>query len=177
MEERAYDDIKEYFSEHVKLYPTNHHSVERLERDMARIAVAANMAASKKIPTNPVTIDGDHEWFKDIDLMTHIYLCHRASARGVEFAVVEYFPGSSRNEIRHRGPNVVELLRSFLREQRHALEIWRADLAAEIGEFLAESYPGQEMGRVINNFIQVLMTAPPEQPVLCAPLLNRRQSS
>lgn len=166
LEERAFNDINEYFSEHVKLYPANHHSVERLERDMAKIALAANMAASKKSPTNPFAVDGANEWFRDVDLMPNVYLCHRPLTRGIEYAVVEHFPDSGRNEIWRRDANVVELLRSFVREQRNALEVWRADLASEIRDFLAESYPGQEMGRVINSFIHLLITAVPEQPTL-----------
>ena len=53
LEEQAYTEATEHFAEHFKQFPASRVAVERLERDMAKIALAANMAASKTQPEIP----------------------------------------------------------------------------------------------------------------------------
>jgi len=156
LEEQAYAEAKEHFAEHLKQFPASRLAVERLERDMAKIAWAASMAASQIPAANPIAIDDGKPWFRDVGLMDNIYLCHRPITGGVEYAVVEHFPAGNRNEIWNRGWNAGEVLKTFVQEQRQALQVWTEDLATQVREFLAEAYPGQEMSRATSSFMHQL---------------------
>lgn len=152
LEEQAYTEATEHFAEHLKQFTASRLAVERLERDMAKIALAANMAASQ--PTgNIIQVDDGEQWHKGVALMENIYFCHRSIGGGAEFAVVEHFPAGDRNEIWNRGHNAVEVLRVFVQEQRQALRVWTEDLATQVREFLAETYPGQDMSRAASSFM------------------------
>ena len=153
LEEQAHAEAKQHFAEHLKQFPVSREAVERLERDMARIALAANMAASKTPQGNPIPTDDGKQWHKSVDLMDNIYLCHRPITGGAEYAVVEYFPARGTNEIWNKGWNAVEVLKMFAQEQRQALQIWTEDMTAQVKEFLAEKYPGQDMSRVADSFM------------------------
>jgi len=163
LEEQAYTEATEHFAEHLKQFPASRLAVERLERDMAKIALAANMAASKTSTTNPIATDDGKKWFRGVDLMDNIYLCHRPITGGAEYAVVEHFPARDRNEIWNRGWNAVEVLKTFVREQRQALRVWTEDLATQVTEFLAETYPGQDMSRAASSFMHQLTHAVSER--------------
>ena len=164
LEQQAYTEATEHFAEHFKQFPASRLAVERLERDMAKIALAANMAASKTLPGNPITTDDGKQWHRDVELMDNTYLCHRPITGGVEYAVVEHFPAAGRNEIWNRGTNAVEVLRLFVQEQRQALRVWTQDLATQVREFLAETYPGQDMSRAASSFMHHLTHAILQQP-------------
>ena len=153
LEEQAYTEAREHFAEHFKQFPPSREAVERLERDMARIALAAKMAASKTPQGNPVQTGDGQQWHKSVDLMDNICLCHRLITGGTEYAVVEHFPARGMNKIWNRGWNAVEVLSLFAQEQRQALEIWTGDMRAQVQEFLAEKYPGQDMNRVADSFM------------------------
>ena len=164
LEEQACTEATEHFAEHLKQFRVSHLAVERLERDMAKIALAANMAATKTPPGNPIATDDGKQWHKAVDLMENIYLCHRPVTGGAEYAVVEHFPANNRNEIWNRGWNAVEVLRVFAQEQRRALQVWSEDFATQLREFLAETYPGQNMSRVAASFMHRLTHANSQQP-------------
>jgi hypothetical protein len=85
--------------------------------------------------------------------MENIHLCHRTFSGEVEFAVVEHFPAQNTNEIWNQGHQAIEVLRVFAGEQRQALQVWTEDMEAQVKEFLAEKYPGQDMSRVEDGFI------------------------
>jgi hypothetical protein len=152
LEEQAHAEARRHFAEHLKQFPATREAVERLERDMAKIALAANMAASQPAG-NVIQADDGEQWHNGVALMENIYLCHRPVTGGVEFAVVEHFPARGRNEIWNRGRNAVEVLRTFAREQRQALQAWTEDMTAQVKEFLTEKYPGQDMNRVADSFM------------------------
>ncbi len=163
LEGQAYTEAEEHFAEHLKQFPASRLAVERLEQDMAKIALAANTAASKTPAANPIATDDGKQWFRDVDLMDNIYFCHRPITGGAEYAVVEHFPAGDRNEIWNRGWNVVEVLKTFVQEQRQALQVWTEDLASQVREFLAETYPGQDMSRATSNFMHQITHAVSER--------------
>lgn len=175
LEEQAYTEAKEHFAEHLKQFPASRMAVERLEWDLAKIALAANMMASKTPAANSITTDDGKPWFRDVDLMDNIYLCHRPFVGGAEYAVVEHFPAGGRNEIWNRGGNAVEVLRLFIQEQRQALQVWTEDLAAQVKEFLAETYPGQDMSRPASSFMHQL-THPISEQATQTPDQNHSRS-
>jgi hypothetical protein len=154
LEEQAYTEAREHFAEHLKQFPASREAVERLERNIAKMALAANMAASRTPQGNPIPTDDGKHWQKSVDLMDNIYLCHRPITGGAEYAVVEHFPARGRYEIWNQGWNAVEVLKAFAQEQRQALQIWTEDMTAQVKEFLAEKYPGQDMSRVADSFMR-----------------------
>ncbi|HUA67313.1 MAG TPA: hypothetical protein VMA13_02085 [Candidatus Saccharimonadales bacterium] len=156
LEEQAYAEAKEHFVEHLKQFPASRLIVERLEQGVAKIALAANMAASQTSQESPIPTDDGTQWHRSVDLTDNICLCHRPISGGVEYAVLEYFPDRGRHEIWHRGPNVVEVLRLFVQEQRQALQVWTEDLASQVREFLEEKYPRQNVSRAASSFMQLL---------------------
>ena len=106
LEEQAHAEASQHFAEHLKQFPASREAVERLERDIAKIALAANMAASKPTPKeNIIQVDDGEQWHKSVDLMEDICLCHRPISCGAEYAVVEHFPARGTNEILNRGWN------------------------------------------------------------------------
>ena len=154
LEDQAYAEARQHFAEHLKQFPVSRQAVERLERNIAKTTLAANMAASKPTPKeNIIQVDGDGQWHKSVDLMDNVCLCHHPITGGAEYAVVEHFPARSTNEIWNRGWNAVEVLKAFAQEQRQALQIWTEDMTAQVKEFLVEKYPGQDMSRVADSFM------------------------
>lgn len=155
IEEKAHAEAMRHFAEHLQQFPASQAAVKQLERNAAKTALAVCTAASR--PTtrgNPIMADDGTQWRKGDDLFDNIFVCHRSSATGAEYAVVEHFPANGRNEIWTRGGNAVEVLRAFAREEQQALKTWTDDMAAQVREFLTEKYPGQDMSRVADGFMR-----------------------
>jgi hypothetical protein len=159
LEDKAHADAVRHFAEHLKQFPASREAVERLERDVAKIALAANMAAARPTPQqNVIQADDGEQWRKDVDLMENIHLCHRPITGGAEYAVVEHFPARGTYEIWNRGWNAAEVLKVFTQEQRQALQVWTEDMTAHVQEFLTEKFPGQDLSRVADAFIHKCTT-------------------
>jgi hypothetical protein len=159
LEDKAHAEAVRHFADHLKQFPASREAVERLERDAAKIALTANMAIAK--PTskqNVIPADDGKQWHKSVELMDNIHLCHRPISYGAEFAVVERFPAHGTNEIVNRGWNTTEVLKAFTQGQRQALQDWTEDLTAQVKEFLAEKFPGHDLSRVADAFIQKCTT-------------------
>jgi hypothetical protein len=152
LEEQAHAEARQHFAEHLKQFPVSREALERLERNIAKTALAANMAASKPTENVIQTNDGT-QWHKSVGLMDNICLYHHPITGGAEYAVVEHFPARGTNEIWNRGWNAEEVLKAFAQEQRQALQIWTEDMTAQVKEFLGEKYPGQDMSRVADSFM------------------------
>jgi hypothetical protein len=153
IEDKAFTDATRHFAEHVKQFPTSHRAVKHLETHIATTAVAAYMSAQQSPHGNPILADSGSAWHKSVDVSENISVCHRNATGTLEFAVVEHFPANGRNEVLVGGRNAVEVLKAFTHDQHQALQIWKEDWAAQVKEFLAGKYPGQEMDRVVDAFI------------------------
>ncbi len=138
-------------AEYLKLFPVSHEAVELLERNLLKLALAANIAALKPAE-NIIQVDAGVVWHRDVDLMDNIYLCHRPLAGGSEYAVVEHFPANGTNEIWNRGGDAFQVLNFFAKEQRQALEFGTNDMVARTVEFLAEKYSGQDLSYLTESF-------------------------
>jgi hypothetical protein len=159
LEDKAHAEAVRHFAEHLKQFPASREAVERLERDIAKIALAANMAAARPTPQqNVIQTDDGKQWHNDLDLMENIHLCHRPITGGAEYAVAEHFPTRGTIEIWNRGWNATDVLKVFTQEQRQALQIWTEDMTAQVQEFLTEKFPGQDLSRVADAFIHKCTT-------------------
>ena len=151
--EQAYTEAEYIFVEYLKQSPVSRKAVERIERNIVKLALAANRAALKPVE-NDVQADDGAAWHRGVDLMDNIFLCHREIIGGTKFAVVEYFPAHDTNEIWNEGPDATQVLRVFVNEQRRALEFAMRDVATRVKDFLAEKYSGQEMSRMAESFLR-----------------------
>ena len=159
LEDKAHAVAVRHFAEHLKKFPASREAVARLERDVAKIVLAANMAAARPTPQpNVILADDGAQWHKSVARMENIHLCHRPISYGAEYAVVEHFQARGRNEIWNRGWNAGEVLKSFAQGQRQALQMRTEDMTAPVKEFLAEKFPGQDLSRVANAFIHKCTT-------------------
>ena len=159
LEDKAHAEAVRHFAEHLKQFPASRESVERLERDADKIALAANRAASKPTPKeNIIQADDGAQWHKSVDLMENIYFCHRSISYGAEYAVVENFPARGTHEIWNRGWNAGEVLKAFTQGQRQALQVWTEDLTVQVKEFLSEKFPSQDLTLVADAFVHKCTT-------------------
>ena|ERR1035438_5100112 len=159
LEDKAHAETVRHFAEHLKQFPASREAVERLERDVAKIALAANMAAATPTPQqNVILADDDAQWHKNVEFMENIHLCHRPISYGAEYAVVEHFPARSSNEILNRGWNATEVVKEFAQQQRQTLQLWTEDTTAQVKELLSEKFPGQDLSRVVDAFIHKCTT-------------------
>jgi len=151
--EQAYTEAEYIFVEYLKQSPVSHKAVERIERNIVKLALAANRAALKPAE-NDVQADDGAAWHRGVDLLDNIFLCHRAIVGGTKYAVVEYFPAHDTNEIWNEGRDATQVLRVFVNEQRRALEFAMQDVATRVKDYLAEKYSGQEMSRMAESFLR-----------------------
>lgn len=168
LEDKSYAEVARHFAEHLKQFPVSREAIERLERDVAKIALAANMAAARPTPQpNVIEADDGAQWHKSVDLMDNIHFCRRPISYGAEYAVVEYFPARGTHEIWNRGWNTGEVLKAFTQGQRQALQLWTEDMTSQVKEFLAEKFPGHDLSRVADAFIHKCTTqAVSQKPTL-----------
>ena len=101
-----------------------------------------------------IQTDEGTEWQHSIELIKNVSLCHRRTAAGLEFAIVESLPLKSgeRKKVLNSGDNAREVLRTFARGQRQVLQVWKDDVTAQVREHLAEKYPQQDMSIVVESF-------------------------
>jgi hypothetical protein len=153
LEQQAYAQANRQFADYLEQFQLSRKAVERIEQNLAKLALAANLAASRP-SNNVIQADDGASWHKNVKLMKNIYLCHRPIEHWTEYAAVEHFPAHHTNEIWNRGQDAVQVLMVFAKEQRQALEIWSADLSAQVGKYLAEKYSSQDMGWVAYRFMR-----------------------
>ena len=105
-------------------------------------------------PGRVIQTDDGTEWQHDVDLSKITSVCHRRTAAGMEFAVIECLPLKSgeTKEVLNSGHNVREVLQAFMRDQRQVLSLWKEDVKAQVREHLDEKYPHQDMGIVAESF-------------------------
>jgi hypothetical protein len=151
--EQAYTEAEYIFVEYLKQSPVSRKAVERIERNIVKLALAANRAALKPVE-NDFQADDGAAWHRGVELMDNIFLCHREIVGGTKYAVVEYFPTHDTHEIWNEGRDATQVLRVFVNEQRRALEFAMRDVAARVKDFLAEKYSGQEMSRMTESFLR-----------------------
>ena len=162
LEEQAHAEARTHFADHLKQFPASQGAIKELERNLATLASEMNVAAARSWSPDDVIQADDGAWHKSTGLFDNIVACHRRTAAGVEYAVVEQFP-SGTNEVWAKGYNAIEVLRAFTGEDRHALQIWAEDMTAQVNEYLAEKYPSQDLSRVTESIVNRLTQARPHQ--------------
>ena len=153
LEDRAYAEARQHFAEHLNQFPASHDALKNLERNLASTALAVSTAAAKSSPQeSPIQTGDGVQWHRAIELFDNLRVIYRRTQYAAEFAVMEQFP-NGQHEIWNRGYSALDVLRGFVSEQRQALQTWADDLKAQVAEFLAEKYPGEDMGRATDAFV------------------------
>lgn len=152
IEGQAHSEALRHFAARLKEFPHNRELVKRLEQDIAKIALAAMAVSSKPANGIPVVADDGSQWFKSLDLFENVFVCHRGTPIGLEYAVGEQL-SSGTTEMWAKGRNVVEVLKTFTHDQRRALQAWTEEMAAQVREFLALQYPGEDLKRVADTLM------------------------
>ena len=153
LQEQANAEAMQHFAEHLKQFKANCDAIHNIESNLPATANDAFRAALQSSGHIIQTDDGT-QWQHDVDLSNITSICHRRAAAGLEFAVVECLPLKSgeMREVLNSGHNAREVLQTFMHDQRQVLNLWKEDVKAQVKEHLAEKYPRQDMGIVVESF-------------------------
>ena len=153
LHEKANAEAMTAFAEHLSQFKGVCNVIRDFDNNLSSIGNDALKAALLS-PDRVIQTDDGTEWQHDIDLTKITSVCHRRTAAGLEFAVVECLPLKSHKmkEVLNSGHNVREVLQAFLHDQRQVLNLWKEDVKAQVREHLEEKYPRQDMGIVVESF-------------------------
>ena len=153
LEETANAEAMTVFAEQLSQFKGVCDVLREIESNLSAIGHDAFKAALLS-PGRVIQTDDGTQWQHDLDLTKITSVCHRRTAAGLEFAVVECLPLKS-GEVKdalNSGHNVREVLQAFMHDQRQVLSLWKDDVKAQVREHLAEKYPGQDMNIVAESF-------------------------
>ena len=143
----------QHFAEHLKQFKANCDAIHNIE---CNLSVTANDAfrAALQSSGHIIQTDDGTQWQHAVDLTKITSVCHRRTAAGLEFAVVECLPlkPGEMKDVLNSGNDARELLQTFAREQRQVLQFWKDDLVAQVREHLEEKHPHKDMSLVVESF-------------------------
>jgi urease gamma subunit len=153
LQEQAYTEAKQHFAEHLKQFKANCDAIQNIESNLPATTNDVFRAALQSSGHIIQTDDGT-QWQHAVDLTKITSVCHRRTAAGLEFAVVECLPLKSgeMKDVLNSGRDVSEVLQTFARAQRQILSLWKNDVTAQIREHLEERHPHQDMSIVVESF-------------------------
>jgi len=154
-QEQAAAETKTVFAKHMSQFKEACDVLRDIESNLSAIANDALKAALlPRDQGKTIQPDDGTQWRHDLDLTKISSICHRHTATGMEFAVVECLPlkNGEMKDVLNRGHNLREVLQEFMRAQRQVLNLWKTDVTAQIREHLDEKYPGQNMDIVAESF-------------------------
>jgi hypothetical protein len=154
LEETANAEAMTIFAELMKHFKACCKGVHNIE---ANLTMLGNTAFNSALESSGRAVEtyGETKWQHGVDLMENISICHRRIGRDFEFGVVECVPmksGEVKNVLMNSDHSVRELLKTFVRDERQLLGVWKADIVEEVKEHLAEKYPNQDMSIVAGSF-------------------------
>jgi hypothetical protein len=168
LEESANTEAITVFAELMKQFKAHCQSLHNVEANLTRLGDIAFNAALESSGRLIQTNDGT-QWQHAVDLMENVSICHRRRVAGFEFAVVECLPLKSdeaKDILMDSDHSVREVLKTFMRDERQLLGIWKDDIVEEVKEHLAEKYPNQDMSIVAGSFEIKLARAISERQTL-----------
>ena len=153
LQEQANLEAMQHFAEHLNQFKANCDALRSIE---CNLSTTVNDALKSVLlsPGRVIQTDDGTQWQHDLDLSSVTSVCHRRTAAGLEFAVVECLPLKSGEikEVLNNGHSVRDVLRAFTHDQRQVLNLWKEDVKAQVREHLEEKYPHQDMGIVVESF-------------------------
>lgn len=95
-----------------------------------------------------------------------VLLCKRLSEHGVEYAVIDQSPTTSRYgkaaghlDILQTSDNPSRVLDEYLRTERQTLELMASDITASLRIFMSERFPSQDVTRVVTAITRMCRNA------------------
>ena len=154
LQEQANTEAMQHFAEHLKQFKAN---CDALRRHRTQSVNDWQTTPSKPRCFRPAASSKPttaRNGSMTVDLTKITSVCHRRTAAGMEFAVVECLPLKSgeMKEVLNSGHNVREVLQAFMRDQRQVLRLWKEDVKAQVREHLDEKYPAsghEHRGRIV----------------------------
>jgi hypothetical protein len=168
LEETANTEAMTVFAEIMNQFKARCKGIHNVEANLTTLGHTAFNAALES-SGRVVETYGGVKWQHGADLMENVSICHRRMGAGFQFAVVEFVPmksGETKNLFMGSDGSVRELLKTFVRDERQLLSIWKNDIVEEVKEHLAEKYPNQDMSIVAGSFEIKLARAISERPTL-----------
>jgi hypothetical protein len=168
LEETANAEAMTVFAELMNQFKTRCKGINNVEANLTTLGNTAFNAALQS-SGRVVETYGGVKWQHGADLMENVCICHRRMEAGLQFAVVEFVPmksGETKNLFMGSDGSVRELLKTFVRDERQLLGIWKNDIVEDVKEYLAEKYPDQDMSIVAGSFEIKLARAISERPAL-----------
>jgi urease gamma subunit len=152
-EEQVAAETNAVFAEQTNQFKAICNAIHNVENNLSAIGNNALKAALLS-PGHVIQMDDGTEWQHGLDLSNITSICHRRTAAGLEFAVIECLPLQSREmtEVLNSGQNVRDVLREFIHDQKQVLNLWKDDVKAQVKEYLDENYPHQNMNIVVESF-------------------------
>ena len=153
LHEQANTEAMQHFAEHLKQFKANCDALHSIEANLPVTANDASRAALQSSGRIIQTDDGS-QWQHAVGLTEITSVCHRRTAAGLEFAIVECLPLKSgeKKDVLNSGHDAREVLQAFTRNQRQVLNLWKEDVKAQVREHLDGKYPHQDMGIVVESF-------------------------
>jgi hypothetical protein len=153
LQEQVNIEAMQHFAEHLKQFRANCDALQNIERNLLMTANDASRAALQSSGHIIQTDDGT-QWQHAVDLTGITSVCHRRTATGLEFAIVECLPLKSveMKVVLNSGHDAREVLQAFVRDQRQVLNLWKEDVKTQVREHLDERYPRQDMSIVVESF-------------------------
>ena len=149
------------FAEHLKQFKANCDVLHSIEN--GNPAVMANDASGAALHSSGRAIQTDDgvQWQHAVDLTEVTSVCHRRTAAGLEFAIVECLPLKSgeKKDVLNSGLDAQEVLQAFTRDQRQVLNLWKEDVKAQVREHLDQQYPRRDMGLGVESFVLYMARA------------------
>ena len=153
LHEQANTEATQYFAEPLKQFKANCDALHNIEGNLSVTANDASRAALQSSGRIIQTDDGAR-WQHAVDLTGITSVCHRRTAAGLEFAIVEclLLKSGQMKEVLNSGHDARGVLQAFTHDQRQVLNLWKEDVKAQVREHLDEKYPRQDMDIVIESF-------------------------
>jgi hypothetical protein len=153
LQEQANGEAMQHFTEHLNQFKAACDVLRSIECNLSTTANDALKSALLS-PGHVIQTDDGLQWHHGVDLSNVTSVCHRHTAAGVEFAVVECLPLKSgeMKEVLKSGRNIREVLQAFTCDQRQVLNLWKEDVKTQVKEHLVEKYPHQDMDIVAESF-------------------------
>jgi urease gamma subunit len=152
-QEQANSEAMQHFGEHLNQFKATCDALRSIESNLSATANHALKSALLS-PGRVIQTDDGTQWQHDVDLSNASSICHRRTAAGLEFAVIECLSLKSGEikEVLKCGSNAREVLQAFTNNQRQVLQLWKDDVQAQVREYVAEKYPRQDLGLVVESF-------------------------
>jgi len=153
LQEQANAEAMQHFAEYLKQFKANCGTLHNIEGNLSVTAKDVSKAALQSSGCIIQTDDGTR-WQHAVDLTEITCVCHRRTAAGLEFAIVECLALKSgeKKDVLNSGHDARDVLQAFTRDQRQVLNLWKDDVKAQVRERLDEQYPHQDMGIVVESF-------------------------